>query len=127
MIREEQKMQDITPESLIRSVQAMKDGGKRLVQIGCARIGDIFEINYSFDKDYNFENLKLTIPSGLEVPSVSGIYTCAFVYENEIHDLYGIEITGIAIDFKGTFIRTSIKYPFGVVSSKEEDACQNKL
>ena len=54
------------------------------------------------------------------------MYFGAFVYENEIHDLYGFTVTGINIDFKGTFYRTTIKHPFSVTITKEDDACQNK-
>jgi len=48
------------------------------------------------------------------------MYWGAFVYENEMHDLFGIRVRGMNIDFKGTFIRTSIKYPFSVPSAKGE-------
>ena len=72
-----------------------------------------FEINYSFDKDYHFENIRITIPGNTEVPSISGMYWNSFVYENEMHDLFGIQVRGMNIDFKGTFIRTAVKYPFG--------------
>ncbi|MFA5416444.1 MAG: NADH-quinone oxidoreductase subunit C, partial [Methanoregula sp.] len=48
-----------------------------------------------------------------EVPSISGMYWGAFVYENEMHDLFGIQVKGINIDYKGNLIKTTIKYPFG--------------
>ena len=90
----------------------MYDEGYRLIQIGCGKYDDIFEINYSFDKDYKFMNLRLKITEGVVVPSITGVYLCAFIYENEIHDLFGVSIKDIAIDFKGNLIKTSIKNPF---------------
>jgi ech hydrogenase subunit D len=48
------------------------------------------------------------------------------VYENEIHDLYGLPVTGINIDFAGTFYKTAIKHPFSVTITKEDDSCQNR-
>jgi ech hydrogenase subunit D len=105
--------------------QAKKDGN-RLVQIGCTKIEDNFEILYVFDKDYKLTNYRITVKQTDKVPSISGVYFGAFVYENEIHDLYGIHVTGINIDFKGTFYKTAIKHPFSVTIVKEDDTCQNK-
>jgi len=113
------------PEILARAGQ-MRTEGYRLVQIGCAKIGDTYEINYSFDKDRKFLNLRITVAPGTEIPSISGIYWGAFVYENEIFDLYGITVTGINIDFKGTFYRTAVKHAFSVTTGKEDNPCLNK-
>ena len=30
-----------------------------------------------------------------------------------MHDLFGIQVKGINIDYKGTLIQTTIRYPFG--------------
>jgi ech hydrogenase subunit D len=90
----------------------MHSSGYRLVQIDCSGAGAI-EINYSFDKGYSFVNLKLTIPSvDTEVPSVSAIYRNAFLYENEMNDLFGVKVKNISIDYKGNFYRTTVKRPF---------------
>lgn len=110
---EEQKIIPIQVAELIEKVKGYSDSGFRLVQIGCTKSGETFEINYSFDKDYRFENLKVTLPdANVAVPSITGIYWAAFLYENEIHDLFGVMITGINIDYKGNFYRTSAKKPF---------------
>lgn len=112
MHKEEQTITEVTVENLVSEVSKMYDEGYRLIQIGCGKYDDIFEINYSFDKDYKFMNLRLKITEGVVVPSITGVYLCAFIYENEIHDLFGVSIKDIAIDFKGNLIRTSIKSPF---------------
>ena len=112
MHKEEQTITEVTVENLVSEVSKMYDEGYRLIQIGCGKYDDIFEINYSFDKDYRFMNLRLKITEGVVVPSITGVYLCAFIYENEIHDLFGVSIKDIAIDFKGNLIKTSIKNPF---------------
>jgi ech hydrogenase subunit D len=112
-------------ELVARTAQQKKDGC-RLVQIGCTQVGDDFEINYVFDKDFVLTNLRITVKQDAVVPSVSSVYFGAFVYENEIHDLYGITVAGINIDFKGHFYRTTIKNPFTVTITKEDTSCQNK-
>lgn len=120
MTLEKQVTTNIDVGKLIGSVERFRNEGYRLVQIGCTKVGDLYEINYSFDKDYHFENIRIAIPGDTEVPSISGMYWNSFVYENEMHDLFGILVKGINIDFKGTFIQTAIKYPFGVSISKGE-------
>jgi|SRR5208283_618393 len=121
MITQEQSIIPIDVGKLIGGVEQCRNEGYRLVQIGCTKVGDnAFEINYSFDKDYILKNLRITVTAETEVPSITGMYWGAFVYENEMHDLFGIQVKGINIDFKGTFFRTSVKYPFGVTVVKGE-------
>jgi len=112
-------------ELLARTAEQKKEG-RRLVQIGCTKIGDDFEINYVFDKDFVMTNLRITVKQDTVVPSVSSVYFGAFVYENEIHDLYGITVSGMNIDFGGHFYRTTIKSPFSVTITREDTSCQNK-
>ena len=113
MMIEEQTTTPIDVGKLIGRVEQFRSGGYRLVQINATKVGDLYEINYSFDKDYKFENIRITIPIDMEVPSISGMYWGAFIYENEMHDLFGIQVKGINIDYKGNLIQTTIRYPFG--------------
>ena len=108
-------------EVVQKAEQAKKDGC-RLVQIGCTKIGDDFEIIYVYDKDFALLNYRITVKQDAIIPSISGAYFGAFVYENEIHDLYGIHVSGMNIDFKGTFYRVAVKHPFSVTITKEGDA-----
>jgi ech hydrogenase subunit D len=110
---EKQDLRTVEVGDIAKAVNEMKEQGYRLIQI-CPTTIDGFELNYSFDKDYNFVNIRAIIASDeVIVPSVSAIYPNAFLYENEIHDLFGIKISGINIDYKGNFYRTTVKYPFG--------------
>jgi ech hydrogenase subunit D len=83
------------------------------VQISATQLPGQIELTYSFDLNSQLSNLRLSLP-GEEphLPSISSIYLCAILYENEIHDLFGVQVEGIAIDFKGKFYRTAIKFPF---------------
>jgi ech hydrogenase subunit D len=88
--------------------------GCRLVQISATRLPEQIELTYSFDLDSRLTNLRLTLP-GIEtrLPSISSIYGCAILYENEIHDLFDVKVEGLAVDFGGNFYRTAVKFPFG--------------
>ena len=104
---------EITPADLPGKASAMKAQGQRLAQICCSKLPDRLEVCYSFDQDLVFVTYRLTLADTTTVvPSISGVYANSFHYENEIHDLYGIKVEGIAIDFKGNFYRTALKTPF---------------
>ncbi|MEN2775787.1 NADH-quinone oxidoreductase subunit C [Acetivibrio clariflavus] len=108
-----QEIRNITLEELVNSVKELASKGYRLVQMSCTNLGENMQLNYSFDKDYEFINLRLEIPSDTQVQSISDIYWSAVMYENEIHDLFGMKFEGMAMDFKGNLYRTSVKMPFG--------------
>ena len=108
----------IGKNDLVGMVAQLFAEGYRLVQIGCTTLPGAYELNYSFDKDYRFKNLRVTAAPGEEVPSISVIYPNAFLYENEIHDLFGVVIKNINIDYRGTLYRTAIKVPFSVENIK---------
>ena len=110
---EDQTITQIDIGKLIGRVEQFRSEGYRLVQINATKAGDLYEINYSFEKDYKFENIRITIPIETEVPSISGMYWGAFVYENEMHDLFGLQVKGINIDYKGNLFKTTIRFPFG--------------
>jgi ech hydrogenase subunit D len=115
-----EKLEMITIEkgSLVETAAALRSSGYRLVQICSTTLAGSYEMNYSFDKDLQFKNIRFAIGPGEAVPSISLIYGSAFLYENEIHDLFGINIENIAIDFHGTLYRTLVPTPFALQSVK---------
>lgn len=68
-------------------------------------------MSWSFEKENRIEHLRERVLPGEEVPSVSSIYAFSFLYENEIRELFGIEVTGMLIDFKGELYKTATKVP----------------
>lgn len=108
---ETQKLLSVGLSELLEKVLEFKKQGYRLVQIGCTQTTEGLELNYSFDKEYFFINLRLALKNEI-VPSVSEVYWNAFLYENEIHDLFGVSFSGMAIDYQGNFYRMSLKKPF---------------
>lgn len=109
----EQQIIDLPRSDLLDKAAKMKAEGFRLVQIGATMLQTGAEVNYSFDKGGELVTYKITLDtSEIVLPSISGIYWGAFLYENEISDLFGIKIENKAIDYKGNFYRTTIKTPF---------------
>lgn len=114
---EVQQIINLEPDGLVNKVYELHSEGYRLVQINCSKLsrgelGDGLEINYTFDKEYAFVNIRLNVPLGAEITSISGIYFPAFLYENEMHDLFGLNVKHMKLDYNGNLYKTTVKTPF---------------
>ena len=102
----------VEPSDLLSAVRDLKGEGYRLVQI-CGTLKDKrVEVMYSFDKDHVAKNLKVLLPEEDTVESISGEYWPAFIYENEVHDLFGITFKHLALDFGGKFFKVTEPTPW---------------
>lgn len=97
---------------LITETLKVKNDGYRLVQICCTRTQEGYELLYSFAREYDLLHFRINIGTDAKLLSISKIFPPAFLYENEIHDLFGVQIDLISIDYKGTLYRTEKKTPF---------------
>lgn len=95
---------DITLDNLLDEAKKYHDGGYRLVTTTCVDLDDKFDIIYHFDKNLKLENLRLTIDKGTALPSISSIYFCAVLPENEMQDMFGIKVDGLAVDYGGKLL-----------------------
>ena len=93
---------EITSDQLLDEISKSKYQGYRFVTATCADNGDdTIDVLYHFDKNYEMRNYRITVKKGEEVPSISKIFFCAVLVENEMKELFGINITDIALDFGG--------------------------
>ncbi|MCX7773289.1 MAG: NADH-quinone oxidoreductase subunit C [Clostridia bacterium] len=109
---------DVRVDELVDKAVLMKGQGYRLVQISCT-FKDGFEINYSFDKDYQMINYRIQVDTETEILSISHIFFPAFLYENEMKDLFGVKIKDISIDYQGNLYRVAQKTPFNPQRKEE--------
>jgi ech hydrogenase subunit D len=109
-----QTFETITCAALLEKVSELRKAGYRLVQISATRLPEHVELTYSFDRDRQLTNLRLQLPTAeSRIPSISSIFWCAFLYENELHDLFNLQVDGMAVDFHGHLYETAVKFPFG--------------
>ena len=102
-------------QDILNKAREMKSSGYRLGQI--LALKDLTLI-YCFIKENELITLRYSADDSNPVESISSIYPYAFMYENEIKELFGINIVNINLDFDGNFYETSIKMPFKAVESK---------
>jgi len=93
---------EVTIDQLLAETSKSKYQGYRFVTASCADNGDdTIDVFYHFDKNYEMKNVKVTVKKGEEVPSISQVFFSAVLVENEMKELFGINITDMAIDFGG--------------------------
>ena len=101
-----QDFRSIPLDKLIDTCKECKNEGYRLAQL-CPKLerDDSITLIYTFVKESEMINYKVSgIKKGVtEVPSVTELFIAAFVFENEAHDLFGVNVVGNLIDFQGKF------------------------
>lgn len=101
-----QDFRSIPLDKLIDTCKERKNEGYRLAQL-CPKLerDDSITLIYTFVKEFEMINYKVSgIKKGVtEVPSVTELFIAAFVFENEAHDLFGVNVVGNLIDFQGKF------------------------
>ncbi len=84
----------------------------RMVQICAVRTEGGYELSYSFAKDYDMETLRLCVSEDETVPSITQIYPCAFIHENETAELFGVKIESLEPDYQEKLYRIDRETPF---------------
>ena len=101
------------------------DDGWRQVTMSAVDCGEAgFEIFYHYDKDLVMKHYRLSIPKETVVPSISPVYFCALLIENEIRDQFGICFSDIVLDFGGAlYLEAEVRaMPFCKVSVAEKQS-----
>lgn len=129
-------------DELLSHVQALKGVGARFVQMHVERNVDdgTYRLVYTFidvraaqehiaqDGNYAIENLVVeSIDQYQEIPSISSYYPAVFPFENEAHDLFGLAITDMQIDFKGFFYQVSTAEPMSVITPEVKAAREKAM
>lgn len=102
----------VKAEEIIDEAQKLKHDGYHLMQQCATRTPDGYELVYTFGKALEMYQVKIILTEGQSISSISSVFPCAFLYENEMHDLFGVDIKMISLDYKGVFYRTAIETPF---------------
>ena len=105
---------EITPDELLGNVMTLKNNKLRLSQICCAYSNEKIELSYSFaDDDTNeYIILRIVIDKDTEVCSITEFYPYAFLYENEMKELFGVNIHMINLDYNHKLYRLQDETPF---------------
>ena len=129
-------------DELLPHVQALKSAGARFVQMHAERNVDdgSYRLVFTFinvraaqehiaqDGSYAIENLVVEgIDQYQEIPSISSYYPAVFPFENEVHDLFGLAITDMQVDFNGFFYQVSTAEPMSVITPEVKAAREKAM
>ena len=117
--------QDFEPlalDELHGFAESRRAEGWRYVQTLATLTDEGIDLVYSFMRDGHLANYVVPIDRDAVVPSVSDVFLAAFVFENEIHDLFGVKVEGIAIDFLGNFYQLANEAPMTIISPEQAAA-----
>ena len=112
-------IETLPPVELLPRVIEKRIAGWRLCQICAVTLkqpengGVYYELSYSFAREYELHTFRLVLPQEEEIPSISQVYDCAFLYENEMRELFGVRIQHIATDMQDKLYRIDTQTPFG--------------
>jgi ech hydrogenase subunit D len=100
-----ENLTEITTDQLLGEAQKMAYDNYRFITATCVDLGDgSFDVIYHFDKNLEMKNFRLTIKKEDEVPSISKIYFSALLVENEMKELFGLNLSDILLDYGGHFL-----------------------
>jgi ech hydrogenase subunit D len=91
----------VNTDNLLSQVALRHQQGYRFITMTCLNAGDGYDVLYHMEKDFALTTLRLHIVEGQDLPSITCVYLAAVLIENEIQDMFGLKVQGIAIDFKG--------------------------
>lgn len=115
----------VTKDRLYEIMHEKYENGYRMTQICATAFEGYNEVIYSVNKEYDMENYKIELPIDEEIKSFSDIFPAATLYENEIKELWGVKVVGMAIDYNNKFYRIQKDTPFKkqiTVVNKEDAA-----
>jgi ech hydrogenase subunit D len=95
---------DVEPSQIQNEIAALMRDGWRLVTVTCLDLAEAHEVLYHFDRQYVLTTLRVRVPVGTVLPSISNVCFAAVLAENEIKDMFGVTFEGLAIDYKGRFL-----------------------
>lgn len=93
----------ITLEEVVPTAKRMLHDGWRLITHSVSDRGEEgFDILYHYDRELEEQSFRLSVPRGTVIPSTSGVFFASMLIENENRDLFGLEYSGLVLDFNRT-------------------------
>ncbi len=111
-MRENYQLIVIDPMDLPNKVLEEKRKNNRLVQICAVSADGGFELSYSFAEGYDFINYRINIAEDVEIPSIADLFPSAALYENEMRELFGVNIPHINLDYHNQLYKIDVETPF---------------
>jgi len=107
MTGEKFSYEEVRKASMIAKVRELYHSNARFMTLVCNDRGDHFELIYYFERESDILEIRTKVRKGEVAQSVTPIYSCAFLAENEVKDGFGLNFMDLAADAGGVLLRTS--------------------
>ena len=117
-----QHFEDISIDDILSVAEREHEAHSRFGQVLCINGEEGIDLVYSYqktaDQGYAVHNYRVHgVKPETHIPSVTKFYLVAFPFENEAHDLFGVQVDDIAIDYK-----VAMDKPMTVISPAQKAA-----
>lgn len=120
-MREDYILMDLPKELLSLKALEAKKANARLVQICAVNTENGFDLLYSFADNYHFLTYKIAIGVEEDIISISDIYPPAALYENEMMELFGVQVDYINLDYERQLYNIAEETPFRPKNKEEQN------
>jgi len=99
-----QNVIEVRADELLNAVWARKQEGCRFVTITCISRPEENTLFYHFDREYRLVHIKVVLRPHEPLRSISGLYAAAVLAENELQDMFGLEVHGMTMNYHGKLL-----------------------
>lgn len=98
-----ENIKEINKNDIVEEGKKIFGAGAKFVTAVCNDLGDNLEVTYFFssDRGTKMTGLRYSVGKSEEVQSLSGTSLSTLLIENEMQELFGLKIKGLAIDYGG--------------------------
>ena len=104
-MRELADARTVPREELPGAAAALRSDGWRFVTATCVARPGGWLVLYHFERRGGLRHLRVAVDAGQALPAIDAAYPAAFLVENEIAELHGLPVSGMAIDYGGRLYR----------------------
>lgn len=99
-------IKSVDKNTIVNEGKKLLDAGGKFVTAVCNDLDPSLEVTYFFSTDRGtiMTGLRYMVEKADEVPSLSGITVATVLIENEMKELFGLKVKGIAIDYGGNML-----------------------
>ncbi len=95
----------VAPGALPATARGLRAEGWRLVTATCLPRPAGWTVIYHFEREERLRHVRVEVAPGTAVPAIDEAYPAAFLVENEMHELQGLPVSGLSIDYEGRLYR----------------------
>jgi len=118
-----ENIKEIKKEELAAEGKKFLDAGGKFVTAVCNDAGDKLEVTYFFSQNRGIElhGLRYKVAKDEEVTSLSNITLATVLIDNEMKELFGLKMQGLAIDYGGHLLLAQDSPVTPLLKTKKKD------